>query len=66
LCAAPWLGMDVPWVLKESHGGSILGAIALGVVLMPIGHLVLRNRITALRALPLPEPQSTSPARWLW
>ena len=53
-------------VLKESDVGSIQGATALCVVLVPIGVQVLRGRIPTLRTASGPIPIEERRTRSLW
>ena len=53
-------------VLKEADAGSIRGAVALGIVFVPIGYQVLRDRIAALCVSPSLGPRPSARTRWLW
>lgn len=53
-------------VLKQSDAGAISGAIALSIVVVPIGYQVLRDRIIELRVSPPLEPQPSLRDRWIW
>jgi hypothetical protein len=53
-------------VLKESDAGSMQGAIALCVVLVPLGIQVLRERVPALRTSSEPTVTQSLRSHWLW
>ena len=53
-------------VLKESDAGSIQGAIALCLVLIPIGIGQLSGKLQSLRTSSLPDQWTRSRAGWIW
>jgi hypothetical protein len=52
-------------VLKESDVGSVLGGIALCVVMVPIGIGQLRRRLTGVEE-PVPDHRRRGLSDWLW
>jgi hypothetical protein len=65
-------GLLVGWawtflgVLKESDAGSVIGAVGLCVILVPIGVQLLRGRLPALGTTTGPGPIQPPRTHWLW
>ena len=53
-------------VLKESDVGSVLGGIALCVVMVPIGIGLLGRRLTGVEEPSVPDHRRRGPLDWLW